>query len=61
MNTRRDWVEAIHTVDFDPCIESQLDTRHYFQGLIWCNFGHVTPQNLWSTKLSNLTEWFARS
>ena len=46
-----------HTVEYDPFIKSQLAARNYLYGLVWCKFGHVTPQNLESTKPSCSTEW----
>ena len=34
-----------HTVEHDPFIKSQLASRNWLQGLMWCKFGHVPPEN----------------
>ena len=35
---------ACHTVDYDPFIKSQLASRNWLKGLMWCKFGHVTVE-----------------
>ena len=29
------------TVEYDPLIKSQLESRNQLQGFMWCKFGHV--------------------
>ena len=33
-----------YTVELDPVIQSQLETRDEVDGLMWCKFGHVTAR-----------------
>ena len=46
-----------HTVKYDPFIKSQLVSGNQLSDLMWCNFGHATPQMLGWTKFSYSTEW----
>jgi len=47
-----------HPVESNPVIKSHLASRNELLGLARCRFGHVTPQNLGSTKSAYSTEWY---
>ena len=49
-----------HKVKCDPLIKRQLASRKSLWGLMWCKFGHVTPQTPAPTKPAYFTEWRAR-
>ena len=59
--TRACWAHPIrlgfkvHTVENHPFIKSQLASRKYRQGLVWCRYGHVTKSM--RTKPSHATVW----
>ena len=33
-----------HTMEFNPFIKSQLASHNQLGGVMWCKFGHVTPE-----------------
>ena len=50
-------LNASHTVQNDPFVESQLASHDRLQGRMWCKFNHVTPENHGLSKPAHFTMW----
>jgi len=50
----------IRTVDYDPFTKSQLASRNWLLGVMWCTSGHVTPRNPAPARPSYSAVWIPR-